>query len=309
MAWLAALVVKLALLPTVTAIAPCVMVPVVATAVRLRPTLEAANTMAPVVVIAASPVPVVFTATVPPTVSVPGLPIVMAWLAALVVKLALLPTVTAIAPCVMVPVVATAVRLRPTLEAANTMAPVALVIAASPVPVVFTATVPPTVSVPGLPIVMAWLAALVVKLALVPTETAIAPCVMVPVVATAVRLRPTLEAANTIPVALVIVASPVPLVVSAIVPATARLFSSTELFAGLAVKSALVPTVTSPLCVMPAAVTVRVPLIVMAGRTTASVSKMVTLASPPPEGTKVTVPVKALFTSVKQDRKLRPCCR
>ena len=132
---------------------------------------------------------------------------------------------------------------------------------------------------------------------------------MVPVVATAVRLRPTLEAANTIPVALVIVASPVPLVVSAIVPATARLFSSTELFAGLAVKSALVPTVTSPLCVMPAAVTVRVPLIVMAGRTTASVSKMVTLASPPPEGTKVTVPVKALLMLFKTEWKLRQCCQ
>ena len=59
--------------------------------------------------------------------------------------------------------------------------------------------------------VMAWSACVAVKLAVPPTVT-VPPCVMAPRVVVAVRLRPT-PVANAMPVALVMLTSPVPLAV------------------------------------------------------------------------------------------------
>jgi len=101
-------------------------------------------------------------------------------------------------------------------------------------------------------------AALVVKLPVPPAVTNPA-CVMLPVVAVALRLFPTVDALKLIPVVLVKATLPAPTVFTSIAPVTARLFSVIEL-PPAAVKLPVPPAVTMPDWVILPAVAVAVRL-------------------------------------------------
>ena len=96
---------------------------------------------------------------------------------------------------------------------------------------------------------------------LVPLIVSAPLCVMLPVVAVADRLPLTVEAANSIPVSLTTVAVPVPFVLRAIVPSTARVPMLIKPLLSSVVTERLPPTVIVPSSVtLPPAVTVKLPV-------------------------------------------------
>ena len=275
--------------PTVT-VPESVRLPAVAVTARLPPTLDAAKSSALALTTVASPVgPLVLSATAPVEANPSR---IMSSLAFEVVNVLVPPTVN-VPTSVMLPVVAVALRLRPTVLPVIKSMPVALTKVASPVAPLVLINMSPVTASPLFKVIVP-LAAVVVNDPVPPTVTAPLSAIL-PVVAVAERLPPIPEVLKSMPVALTIVALPVaPLVLNAILPVTARRFRSMSSSAVDVVNEPVPPTVTVPESVrLPAvAVTARLPPTLDAAKSSALA--LTTVASPVgPLVLSATAPVEA----------------
>jgi hypothetical protein len=284
---LAAVVVKLEVPVTVT-VPESVMFPVVAVALRLPFTVEAAMSRAVVFTMVALPVVPAVTRLTAPVDARVSRSIVA--LAAVVVKLEV-PTTVTVPESVIFPALAVAKRLRPIEEIPRSRAILFTTLASPVAPLVDRLTAPVDARVPRLIVA---LAAVVVKLE-VPVTVTVPESVMFPVVAVALRLPFTVEVARSRAVVFTTLASPVaPLVDRLTAPVDARVPRSTVALAAVVVKLEVPVTVTVPESVMfpVVAVALRLPFTVEAARSRAVVFTMVALPVVPAV-TRLTAPVDA----------------